>query len=1095
MRVPDQNHRDLAVDPARSVLLQAPAGSGKTAVLLLRYLRCLAVVEQPDQVLAISFTNKAAAEIRQRVIAALRKPPEGEADWEQSLNRAVQAVLERDRQQGWRLLEHPGRLRIQTFDSFCISLARRRPLLAGAGALNPSADPSTLYRNAVLSLFSELDNPNIDAELADALAGLLSYASNRVEQLVPLLGNLLAKREQWMPGLLAGDTEAVAEVLAQRLEARWQETLAGLNDFDVDPLLAALAAAAPGQEVLAWAEEANFSYDYWRQLANFLLTSGQSSKRGLRKKVDKRLGFDTKSPYKAPVQEWLKAHQDSGIERHLRVMAELPDPEMPEEVAKLCERFRVALVHLLAHLRLQFETSGEMDFSEIGFAAIAALRSGESGLEAGADVGEGPGEALLAEDRIQHVLVDEMQDTSVNQIRLLTDLVKHWQAGEGRSLFFCGDLMQSIYRFRGALVGLFHNLVNTDQFAGQRLEKLRLSSNFRSTAAVVDWVNQQFEPLISEGQGFVRAEPQKSAAGVVTCHRVMQADDKQARVAEAQQALSLIQTFLATETDGSLAVLVRSRSHLNELIPLLRAEDIAFSSQNIDRLSSSAPVQDYLALLRVLSHPADRLSWAILLRASCVGLSWADVDVLMRVGNDPARALYEDSLPEGLSEDGRQRCLHLAQALRSVRASRWSAHVPRAAQRVWHALRGSECLNAAQARDIQRLQTLVEEQAPQGVIRDYRALQIALDALYATPQSARVHLMTIHGAKGLEFEWVISLGLNRQSAATRPELIDWLRLDDRVDAPTLLTPKSLPDSDAAVDRLHRYVLSEQREAEQQESLRLLYVCVTRAVKQLHLIAGIEDEDAQPRQHSMAESIWSAFQQQPVLEPDLPHSAEDQPYSPTSAVIALSDLAPAEAILTAEPVEQEVADSDAAEDDFDENIRQRAMGLVYHEWMQWWASALMRDPGWVLPEEVERNRRLRARLRHHCLPEQDVEAVAAELNQLIDKTAACEHGSWLLRPRQQSGCEQVILAQGAESTRRLIVDRWFVDESASGACAWVIDYKTAHATSNVEHLLTTQAERYRQKMLEYQRALMAIGIAGEVRCALYFPFHQRLMEIR
>lgn len=1089
MTVPDQKHRDLAVDPARSVLLQAPAGSGKTAVLLLRYLRCLAVVEQPEQVLAISFTNKAAAEIRQRVIAALRKPPEGEADWELALKRAVQAVRARDEQQGWRLLEHPGRMRIQTFDSFCISLARRRPLLAGVGALSPAADPAALYRDAVLSLFAELDKSDIDPALEDALGGLLAYASNRIEQLVPLLGNLLSKREQWMPGLLGGDMDAVAAVLADRLEARWAELLDSLNQFDFSELTEALTMAAAGQEVLSWAAQADFSHQYWRQLANFLLTGSQGSKRSLRKKVDKRLGFDAKSPYKPAVQNWLQAHQDSGIEETLQAIAGLPDPELPAEVEILCERFRVALTYLLAHLRLQFERSGEMDFTEIGFAAIAALRWGESGLE------DAPGEALLEEDRIQHVLIDEMQDTSVNQIQLLENLVSHWQPDESRSLFFCGDLMQSIYRFRGALVGLFQNLVNADSFAGQPLEKLRLNANFRSSPAVVEWVNHQFAPLISEDQGFVRAHPQQTVDGLVHCHRVAQADDKQARMAEAHTALDLIQRFVEQEPEGSLAVLVRSRGHLAELIPLLRDNNIAFSSQNIDRLSSSPAVQDYLALVRVLSHPADRLSWAVLLRAACVGMCWADVDVLMRAGENPAQAFDAGQVPGGLSDDGQQRWQHLAQALASVRNSRWACHVARAAQRVWQALRGNELLDAAQAVDIQRLQTLIEEEAPQGVIRDYRALQAALEALYATPQSARVHLMTIHGAKGLEFDWVISLGLNRQSAATRPELIDWLRLDDSVAAPTLLTPKSMPDSDEAVERLHRYVLDEQRVEEQQESMRLLYVCVTRAVKQLHLIAGLEDEDALPRSQSMAAMIWSPFQSQPLERPEIRGLVGAEPRVPVTPVIMPSALSSQVALVEAADTMLAEDEPDAGAEDFDDNVRERAKGLVYHEWMQWWASQLKRDASWRLPPEDERTTRIVARLRHHCLPEQEVAAVSGQLNTLIDNTAQCEHGRWLLQPREQSGCEQVLLAGTPASLRRLIVDRWFVDPAASGNCAWIIDYKTAKASGNVEHFLSAQAERYRHKMLEYLQGLMETGIAVDVRCALYFPYHQKLMEIQ
>src|SRR5690554_1232115 len=122
---PDQQQRDRAVDPGRSVLVRAPAGSGKTGVLLLRYLRCLLTVSQPEQVVAITFTNKAAGEIKERVLAALQRGVkekntlrQSSDGFDQAIAQAVAAVLERDAQLQWRLLENSARLRIATFDSF-----------------------------------------------------------------------------------------------------------------------------------------------------------------------------------------------------------------------------------------------------------------------------------------------------------------------------------------------------------------------------------------------------------------------------------------------------------------------------------------------------------------------------------------------------------------------------------------------------------------------------------------------------------------------------------------------------------------------------------------------------------------------------------------------------------------------------------------------------------------------------------------------------------------------------------------------------------------------------------------------------------------
>ena len=117
----DAEHRAAALQPEASCIVQAPAGSGKTTLLVNRFAALLAGVEKPEQILAITFTRKAAAEMRQRVLSLL--------DDEQDATAA--AIRARDAALGWRLADNPSRLQIQTIDSFAMSLTGRLPLASG----------------------------------------------------------------------------------------------------------------------------------------------------------------------------------------------------------------------------------------------------------------------------------------------------------------------------------------------------------------------------------------------------------------------------------------------------------------------------------------------------------------------------------------------------------------------------------------------------------------------------------------------------------------------------------------------------------------------------------------------------------------------------------------------------------------------------------------------------------------------------------------------------------------------------------------------------------------------------------------------------
>src|SRR5687768_4251802 len=124
--VPDAGERRRAIDPAHSFVVQAPAGSGKTGLLIQRYLKLLTCVEEPEEIVAITFTRKAAAEMRERLVAALAQAKKTghssttpETGYERLTRELADAVLRRDAEVGWHILDNPARLRIQTFDSLC----------------------------------------------------------------------------------------------------------------------------------------------------------------------------------------------------------------------------------------------------------------------------------------------------------------------------------------------------------------------------------------------------------------------------------------------------------------------------------------------------------------------------------------------------------------------------------------------------------------------------------------------------------------------------------------------------------------------------------------------------------------------------------------------------------------------------------------------------------------------------------------------------------------------------------------------------------------------------------------------------------------
>ena len=187
----DEAARERALDARRSFLVQAPAGSGKTELLIQRYLALLARVETPEQIVALTFTRKAAGEMRERVAHALRSAKEGREPAEPHERRTyalARAAIEQDARRGWAITEHASRMSMATFDALATELARRAPLAAGLG-------PHPEYIDDATPLFREAARNVIASAAADdaSLARLLVHLDNNAPRLANLVAELLQR--------------------------------------------------------------------------------------------------------------------------------------------------------------------------------------------------------------------------------------------------------------------------------------------------------------------------------------------------------------------------------------------------------------------------------------------------------------------------------------------------------------------------------------------------------------------------------------------------------------------------------------------------------------------------------------------------------------------------------------------------------------------------------------------------------------------------------------------------------------------------------------------------------------------------------------
>lgn len=944
---PDNAARERALDTQLSCIVEAPAGSGKTGLLLQRFLKLLAHgnVEEPEQVLAITFTRKATAELRERVLeqlqaAAAAKPLPSEASSFDRATRALaQAVLAADSRLHWNLLDQPHRLRIQTIDSLCAEIARSLPLLSGSGMSQPLEDARPLYREAARRTLLQLGGK--DPILHDALRTVILHRDGNIQDCIRLLAGMLAERQQWGELVPLSEDTITDEHLDTQVRPRLERSLAAIVSAGLRRALDAFPAGALDELTtlahdLASAPPYNGSpspialcrelpnapraiaddLPHWIALVHLVLKPSDGDWRvGL---AGNTLGFEITKAEATALRAFIQRIQTDWLCDALCAVRDLPPARYPEDHWRVAKALFRLLRHALAELKVLFAESGQCDFPEVALAAAHALSS-SNGAE---DLANSPGAHL------QHLLVDEMQDTSSSQYHLLDLLTRSWDS-RSQTLFLVGDPKQSIYLFRQARVERFLRTVADRRLGEIELQPLQLTANFRSQAALVDGFNDTFarifpssptktaDPAEAVDVPFVRAHAIRQPTSQVQpihWHAHVLGDEfapstapdsrrlKAARQrSEARAIRSIIEDWRARPLPSDrtkpwrIAVLARARSHFAAIAAELSGSTgrapIPYRAIKIDALHDRPEVLDALALTRALVHPADRAAWLAVLRAPWCGLSLTD---LLRLTGEDEGANHEPTVPEliesradQLSPEGQQLLARawpvLNEALNTFGRTPLATHI----ERTWRSLGGDAALSRERLTNVRSfLHVLHElERATAGRI-DLNLLKTRLADLYAEPSHDEdaVEFLTIHNSKGLEFDLVLVPSLERKSDRSQSQLLNWLELDahDTAAAHILLAPIWQRGDDR--DALNRWLYKVRGEREHAEVRRLFYVACTRAREELHLFAACERRKdgsiADPGKDTLLAAAW------PVIGAEF---AAVQPQTPAASHTGVAKL--------------------------------------------------------------------------------------------------------------------------------------------------------------------------------------------------------------
>ncbi|MDC0197331.1 UvrD-helicase domain-containing protein [Candidatus Thioglobus sp.] len=1054
----DHKQRDEALNLSDSFIVQAPAGSGKTELITQRYLKLLGSAEVPENILVMTFTNRAVDELKHRIIGSLNRATKKlpDEEYKRTTHYLANEVLKQSQKKGWDLINHSSRLKIITIDSLSNLIVSRFPSvdqLIPPRTIIDSFEYENIYRQAAKETLLLIE----DDEYQEIISSVLLYLDNDVDRFYRLIEQMLGKREQWLPKIYAKGVidisylEDFARVLIEDhlellrdqakkiLSTSFFNLLKNNKREDISKIT-----KLPGIKISDLKE--------WKIISELLVTKNNGN---WRKRVDVKIGFSTElNEEKVKFKEFLEG-LDSQIKfKDLLVHLDyLPSANLNEVIKKSISDIVQVLKLSVAKLKIIFDEQSLQDFSEVNIKAINALDSRQEV----SDI------ALLMDYQIQHILIDEFQDTSYSQLNLIEGLIEGWQQNEERTMFIVGDPMQSIYKFRESQVGIFISVARNG-IGRLNIKSLTLSSNFRSNKNIVESNNEIFSKIFPQNDDLLKGAIQYASS--VSFSDVEETDaisfyafGPNNDLEEAEKVYKIINESLLEDSEGEIAVLVRSRSHLKEISLVLRKNKINFESLKTESLRSNPFTRDLLSLVRALLSLSDKLAWLAILRSPWCGIRLNDLLILSQSNDQTiySQLMDLDSI-KGISSDCIKRSQHIYFATRdAISAEGKFSFVERFSFTMNQLFNENELTRIEKSIKTQFLELLNHCELNQTL--NAKTIESMLQDLYAPSYSSNVKLMTVHQSKGLEFDTVIIPGLGKRG---RSDNLPLIQIQEFPGNKVLLSPIK-PSYEGKENKTYLYLQYLKKQQSHFELMRLLYVAMSRAKNKIHLLGSVS-KNGKVANGSFLSLLSSHYEENLDFDIAQGHTVSKELSAPK--LLRVKKIIPFK--------NHSIHNSDEQKNNPKtlDLIYQGALGTIVHHYLE-------------LEKFDPPLSSIETRLREMGLPSKLLKTFRTSISEILSKTKHDDNFEWIFKYRESTQVE----AEFRSAQQTVIVDRLFIDDGI----LWIIDFKTSSV--NEGETLDKFIERQKishQSQIEKYKEVLDDFFDFPIKAAIYCPAVSQLI---
>ena len=816
--ISDEKVRAEVIDDRSSFIISAPAGSGKTTVLAKRIIKRLLEVNDPNEIIALTFTKKAANEMRDKVQEVLKAKDETfDGPFEQK------KLNKHSKKNNWDD-NYIGNLKIMTLDSLAFQILQKEPLLSEYPKVEGLSEHlDDLYEIAINEVIKEPQNYQ-DVEK------VLLYLNANHQTIVNEFVEMIKKRDQWLPPLIELSEFTDSEIKEfyisshhKEMDQRIDEINKLFTALEIEELRAIYIELKSKKNPELQQQFDPKNAESWKDLLSLIYTK----ERTVRAKFKGEMLENISKIFNKNINEISILNNFSNV---------LNEDNIKDIFPIIPSLFRLLRL-MYAELKVALKGKNQIDFTEVQLLAIDVLE-------------ERPIEVVLGHD-VSHMLVDEFQDTNDLQLQFIELLINNFPNDPNKSMLVVGDSMQSIYRFRKAEIKHFIN-AKRDGIGGLKLENRELEANFRSCEKIIDWCNRNMPMIFPQENSdkgavpylpFTYGNEEVKGDGVSIHYLQTNAFTKSSLFrAEAKYVAEKIESLRKKTPSLKIAVLTRTRLTIKEILREMQHKEIPFEAIGIDQVKDEQIYQDIMSLTKALYRLDDKTHWIAILRAPWCGLDLKSLALLFEYNHDKNAwdIINDPNITNKLDENNKKRLYFLRDVIARTIGYRGRVSHRFFIESVWRMLMGNKCLKNNY--DLEHIDTFLDliDECSNSLSINFDKLDKITDDIRITNNPNNINpviISTIHAAKGLEYECVILPNLNRRVKPDEKPLI-------LLDGDNLI---SIKNNNEKTENLFDYNWKKERVRIKNEQIRLLYVAITRAKKECHLIFSInekkiEDED-------------------------------------------------------------------------------------------------------------------------------------------------------------------------------------------------------------------------------------------------------------